>query len=444
MDAGSLSTIGIVSSVGAPDRRRGNPPAAITLIGLGIACVTAAVTLVISRSSSAAKARGPAARKKVHTARSGSLLSECPQDTSNKPVAASDPATTTALASAEETFPVHEPVLCESPGSTGMAEQNVINISTSAAACALPERSVPEDFNTSAPGPATIEGQSPPLVAASCSPAAAAADGSVRHTSGPPGVLMAELPSLSQTSAATIAPNGGLSVSPHVQPLEERQMADQEDQAQAEPIGTAQEAQQLSHIQQHGVTDKSAPELPAADIGKISEVSDDAGTALADQRGELDAATLVRTALEVDDGENGKTAEEVEPQSEVEAEAEQLLLAATTAWNVHGNRAQGVKLAKKALAKLRTGPHRAKYRSDVASSLADMLYGMNRWEEALEAVGEAREAARAAGEWAMAIKLTNNMGAVYKKLARYVVWFCGRGGDLGDSNLKAIGRFCDG
>lgn len=60
------------------------------------------------------------------------------------------------------------------------------------------------------------------------------------------------------------------------------------------------------------------------------------------------------------------------------------------------------------------------YRAEVCSSLADMLYALNRWEEALGAVGEAVEAAREAGEWSLVVKLSNNMGAVYKKLGRQV------------------------
>ncbi len=60
------------------------------------------------------------------------------------------------------------------------------------------------------------------------------------------------------------------------------------------------------------------------------------------------------------------------------------------------------------------------YRAEVCSSLADMLYALNRWDEALGAVGEAVEAARQAGEWSLVVKLSNNMGAVYKKLERQV------------------------
>lgn len=162
-------------------------------------------------------------------------------------------------------------------------------------------------------------------------------------------------------------------------------------------------------------------------------------------------------------------------------------MAATTAWNVQGNRVVGVKHARKALDVLKAGPHKAKvrawaagalprsiwvvvwccewaasvpvrthmsvadkedvrmltymvplptftsptpprpppshqFRSEVASSLADMLYALNRWDEALEAVGEAMTAAREAHEWALAVKLSNNMGAVYKKLGRWGGW----------------------
>ncbi|GLC44756.1 hypothetical protein PLESTF_001055200 [Pleodorina starrii] len=151
---------------------------------------------------------------------------------------------------------------------------------------------------------------------------------------------------------------------------------------------------------------------------------------------------LIRTALEVPEGDVEATEDhtaatatsdggaaaaaqgteeeaEDEPQSEAEAKAEQLLLAATTAWNVQGNRDKGVKLAKAALEVLKTGPHRAKCRSEVASSLADMLYATGNLAAALDAVGEAIDAARQGGEWALVVKLSNNMGAVYKKLNRF-------------------------
>nr|BBC28435.1 predicted histone H1-like nucleoprotein HC2 (HC2), homolog of Volvox carteri MTF0822/MTM1037 [Yamagishiella unicocca] len=175
-----------------------------------------------------------------------------------------------------------------------------------------------------------------------------------------------------------------------------------------------------------------SPQAAVADGAAVSAeaAADAVGVALADQAAGGD--DLVRTALAIEAGEGpaggptgpGQDAAEVEaaegtePQSEAEAEAEQLLLAATTAWNVQGNRQQGVKLARRALDALQAGPHRAKYRSEVASSLADMLYALNRWDEALAAVGEAMEAARTAREWALAVKLSNNMGAVYKKLGR--------------------------
>nr|BBC28459.1 predicted histone H1-like nucleoprotein HC2 (HC2), homolog of Volvox carteri MTF0822/MTM1037 [Yamagishiella unicocca] len=185
---------------------------------------------------------------------------------------------------------------------------------------------------------------------------------------------------------------------------------------------------------QEEVEEEEAPSPPAAvaDGAAVSAeaAADAVGVALADQA--AGGEDLVRTALAVEEGEGpeggptgpGQDAAEVEaaegtePQSEAEAEAEQLLLAATTAWNVQGNRQQGVKLARRALDALQAGPHRAKYRSEVASSLADMLYALNRWDEALAAVGEAMEAARTAREWALAVKLSNNMGAVYKKLGR--------------------------
>nr|BCL66115.1 hypothetical protein [Volvox africanus] len=515
MDAGPLSYVCGVSSVGAAKRRRGTPPAAIAFIGLGIASVTAAFALVMSRLSSKSNARGPAAKKKVHnSARSGSLRLGSPQrgsfsssytwttasakassppasattvalpssvmrksrnalylpgETSysstapmpvpsgetqtllhvppsiqdegqnqgfvsapvagvpvmitktgtsqlcslspvpaitTAPVAASEPATTTTLVPMQRPFSSREPVLC----TTMVAAQSVLSASTFAA---VPTERPAPDFSPIAPDPAVREIQSPPLVATSCpSSAVVAADCSSAHTSGP-GVMMAKLQPLLQTSAATVTPNECISVRPLVQLPERRIVAGIGDQAQ-ESSDTAQEFHQRKPTQ-HSAKDNLALDLLS---GKASVVSDDAGTALAEQDGELETARLVSTALKVDGGENCIAPEEVEPQSGVEAEAEQLLLAATTAWNVHGNRAQGVKLSQRALAALRAGPHRAKYRSDVASSLADMLYGMNRWEEALEAVGEAMQAAREAGEWAMAIKLANNMGAVYKKLDR--------------------------
>lgn len=47
-----------------------------------------------------------------------------------------------------------------------------------------------------------------------------------------------------------------------------------------------------------------------------------------------------------------------------------------------------------------------------------MLYAMSRWDEALDAVGNAMQAAREAREWSLVLRLSNNMGAVYKKLGR--------------------------
>ncbi|EFJ40665.1 hypothetical protein VOLCADRAFT_99517 [Volvox carteri f. nagariensis] len=112
--------------------------------------------------------------------------------------------------------------------------------------------------------------------------------------------------------------------------------------------------------------------------------------------------------------------EAAQAQFRAEVEAEHLLLDATAAWHLEGNRVHGVILARRALEALRSGPHRAKYRSEVASSLADMLHAMNLWDEALDAVDEALQAAQQAGEWALAVKLSNNMGALYKELGRNV------------------------
>ncbi|GLI62897.1 hypothetical protein VaNZ11_005717 [Volvox africanus] len=460
MDAQPLHVT--AKAIAAPERRRGSLTAAIAIFGLGIASVSAAVTIVKVRSSLRHNSKVSAARKKVHTsARSGSETSRGPQrpcvvDSCGRttPAAAASslvlpsvasqipnngPYEATPLqrtASDPDTLPVPASTKFQSlypePPETQHAEVNAYAASTATTPVQAVETACSASVFMARSALAEASARQPTVA-----PSAAAPMGpSLDTAAGPPTAVIdfnnaakecssslicqartleAEMQLLPQASATT-NPNGQIAV--RLQLPKGGQMAVRDDQTQATPSGAVHEVQHPRPTYQRGATDELALDLPAAGTGKAAVVFDDVGTALADQCGDLDASTLVSTALKVDDGGNGNITKEMEPQSKVEGEAEQLLLAATTAWNVHGNRTQGVKLAKRALATLQAGPHRAKYRSDVAASLADMLYGMNRWEEALEVVGTAKEAAREAGDWAMAIKLSNNMGAVYKKLGR--------------------------
>ncbi len=54
--------------------------------------------------------------------------------------------------------------------------------------------------------------------------------------------------------------------------------------------------------------------------------------------------------------------------------------------------------------------------AEVASTLSDMLYAQGKLESAKEVVTQALDAAEASGELQLYMKLTNNMGAVLKKL----------------------------
>lgn len=57
--------------------------------------------------------------------------------------------------------------------------------------------------------------------------------------------------------------------------------------------------------------------------------------------------------------------------------------------------------------------------SQVASSLADMLYAQQKFDEAQEAVATALDAAENSKQWALYIKLSNNMGAVLRRLEKH-------------------------
>lgn len=57
--------------------------------------------------------------------------------------------------------------------------------------------------------------------------------------------------------------------------------------------------------------------------------------------------------------------------------------------------------------------------ADIASSLADMLFAQQRLEEARSAVVVAIDAAERAANWGLMVKLSNNMGAVLRRLNNF-------------------------
>ncbi len=91
------------------------------------------------------------------------------------------------------------------------------------------------------------------------------------------------------------------------------------------------------------------------------------------------------------------------------------------------------KLQRRALEVVQGGEARPEVVSEVASSLADMLYAQEKHEEAQEAVETAMASAEAGGNNALYIKLSNNLGAVLRKLNKHAevcvcVAGCGGGG----------------
>eukprot|EP00877_Chromochloris_zofingiensis_P010088 jgi/Chrzof1/5332/Cz15g22130.t1 len=105
--------------------------------------------------------------------------------------------------------------------------------------------------------------------------------------------------------------------------------------------------------------------------------------------------------------------------SPAEEEAEQLMRQAAVHWNMHNNRPMAEKLQRKALKAVTEGEARPEVVAEVASSLADMLYAQQKFDEAQEAVATALDAAENSKQWALYIKLSNNMGAVLRRLEKH-------------------------
>jgi tetratricopeptide (TPR) repeat protein len=99
-----------------------------------------------------------------------------------------------------------------------------------------------------------------------------------------------------------------------------------------------------------------------------------------------------------------------------EAAAERFMQSAAVAWNVKNDHAGAERLQRKALEAVADGKGRPQVVAQVASALADMLYAQQKFADARAAVSDALAAAEAGGEWALYIKLSNNMGAVLRRM----------------------------
>jgi len=103
------------------------------------------------------------------------------------------------------------------------------------------------------------------------------------------------------------------------------------------------------------------------------------------------------------------------PLSAAEEKAEALLLAATRAWNVEGRKPAALKLAKQSVELLEAEGGRAKQLAEAYATLADMYFATEALGEAEATVHKAMTAAEGSGQYALAVKLSNNLGAVMKK-----------------------------
>jgi len=98
-----------------------------------------------------------------------------------------------------------------------------------------------------------------------------------------------------------------------------------------------------------------------------------------------------------------------------ETEAETLLLSGVRLWNQQGKRPAALKLVKQSVDLLKANNGRARLVAEATATLADMYFATDQNLEAQTAVEEAMVAAVEAGQHALAVKLSNNLGAVLKK-----------------------------
>lgn len=108
--------------------------------------------------------------------------------------------------------------------------------------------------------------------------------------------------------------------------------------------------------------------------------------------------------------------EEEDPaMTEAEKEADRLMEAAAGLWR-EGQQEDAVGKMEEALQAVSGDDARPEVVSEVASSLADMLYAIQQFERAQAAVEVAMASAERAGQYELLIKLANNLGAVLRKL----------------------------
>nr|ADI46955.1 MTM1037 [Volvox carteri f. nagariensis] len=375
-----------VNAAAPRDRRLETPPTVMALLGLGIASVTAVVTMTVMKARSRPGVKVPSAKGK------GLQASARPTVSTNRDfaiVAPSNPA-----ASAEGMITRRTPIMDGKVEASSMDPTSQCSSSAEERGCNYDDERV-----------VCETGPLPSLRSA------------VSTAKG--GVIVQQFRSIHNSSVLV--------------------QVQQENQRQEKPEGQPPKDCILDQIQPKGAS-RMAPlkvlygqlpqqsvthsvPTPAASnvIGAV--FLPNVETVLTNQHSAANGVELVRAALIPTDSLESSAVdlagmEAAQALFRAEVEAEHLLLDATAAWHVQGSRVQGIIMARRALEALRSGPHRAKYRSEVASSLADMLHAMNLWDEALDAVDEALQAAQQAGEWALAVKLSNNMGALYKELGR--------------------------
>nr|ADI46841.1 MTF0822 [Volvox carteri f. nagariensis] len=384
--------------------------AVVAFLGLGIASVTAVVSIIMMKTRSRPAAKGPPAKGKLHkSTRTRSVSSENPQ---------------------------------------------VKGLQASTRPTMSPSRDFPPDATHSKPAvfaegsTITCKGLAPsfPRIFAPCS--SSAEERGCNYDAERVACEAGPLPSL-RSAVATV---GESVILQHLRRTDNFSVLEQEqqraNQRQEKPEGQPPKDCILDQIQPKGACRVAALKVlygqlpqqsmaqsvptPVASNAVVTVFPPNVETVQTNQHSAADGVELVRAALiptdSLEDAMDSLEAkspavdmacmEAAQAQFRAEVEAEHLLLDATAAWHLEGNRVHGVILARRALEALRSGPHRAKYRSEVASSLADMLHAMNLWDEALDAVDEALQAAQQAGEWALAVKLSNNMGALYKELGR--------------------------
>lgn len=142
-------------------------------------------------------------------------------------------------------------------------------------------------------------------------------------------------------------------------------------------------------------------------VNEEGQVVDEEGNLILDEAGQ---------PMKLEDLEGGGEAQAELTQDEVRAE--QLMMQAASAWNQASNHQLGEKLMREALRIVSGGDARPVIVAEVASTLSDMLYAQDKLDEAKAVVGQALDAAEAGGELQLYMKLTNNMGAVLKKLGQ--------------------------